>query len=374
MTEIYLIRHAQAEGNLYRMMQGQWDGGVTELGRRQIAALAERFKDIKIDAVYSSDLFRARLTGEALRKYNDVPMILDKRLREINVGPWEAGFFGDAAHENPEQMYYFQNDPEKWYIEGAETYADVENRAIEALYDIARSNEGKSIGITSHGVTIRCMLKKLTDGSYTGEDNIPIFGNTAITRIIYENGEFTIDWMNDYTHLVNVSTSKWRWSGTVRTESFDPRTDRAYYNACYADAWKAAHGSTVGYQPGPYYASAVEHYIQNKNAVHRVFVDDAEAGLIDLDPCRGEKDGIGWISLLYLREEFRNQGFGIQLLGRAYFLYENLGRDRVRLHVAEENTAAVKFYKKWGFETIAVDSGTRGALLLMEKKLGTDRL
>ena len=29
MTEIYIIRHAQAEGNLYRMMQGNWDGDVT---------------------------------------------------------------------------------------------------------------------------------------------------------------------------------------------------------------------------------------------------------------------------------------------------------------------------------------------------------
>ena len=36
MTEIYLIRHAQAEGNRYHMMQGHWDGGVTALGRLYI--------------------------------------------------------------------------------------------------------------------------------------------------------------------------------------------------------------------------------------------------------------------------------------------------------------------------------------------------
>ena len=35
MTEIYLIRHTQAEGNRYRMMQGYWDGEVTALGLRQ---------------------------------------------------------------------------------------------------------------------------------------------------------------------------------------------------------------------------------------------------------------------------------------------------------------------------------------------------
>ena len=45
MTEIYLIRHTQAEGNRYRMMQGFWDGEVTALGRRQAEALGRRFAD-----------------------------------------------------------------------------------------------------------------------------------------------------------------------------------------------------------------------------------------------------------------------------------------------------------------------------------------
>ena len=43
MTEIYVIRHVQAEGNLYRHMQGHWDGDVTAVGVRQRDALAERF-------------------------------------------------------------------------------------------------------------------------------------------------------------------------------------------------------------------------------------------------------------------------------------------------------------------------------------------
>ncbi len=49
MTEIYLIRHAQAEGNRFRIMQGHWDGGVTELGRRQIALLSDRLRDLGVE-------------------------------------------------------------------------------------------------------------------------------------------------------------------------------------------------------------------------------------------------------------------------------------------------------------------------------------
>lgn len=44
MTKIYLIRHAEAEGNLYRRHQGHWDGSITPLGLQQIDALAQRFR------------------------------------------------------------------------------------------------------------------------------------------------------------------------------------------------------------------------------------------------------------------------------------------------------------------------------------------
>ena len=66
MTRIYLIRHAEAEGNLYRIAQGQYDSLITDRGYRQIEALAGRFDDIPIDAVYSSDLSRTCITAAAI--------------------------------------------------------------------------------------------------------------------------------------------------------------------------------------------------------------------------------------------------------------------------------------------------------------------
>ena len=61
MTRIYLVRHAEAEGNLYRRIHGWYDSLITDNGYRQIAALAHRFEGIPVDAVYSSDLFRTCL-------------------------------------------------------------------------------------------------------------------------------------------------------------------------------------------------------------------------------------------------------------------------------------------------------------------------
>ena len=66
MTTIYLIRHAEAEGNLYRIAQGQKNSNLTDRGWRQVRALEKRFADIHVDAVYSSDLYRSRLNTGAL--------------------------------------------------------------------------------------------------------------------------------------------------------------------------------------------------------------------------------------------------------------------------------------------------------------------
>ena len=54
--KLYLIRHAEADGNLYRVAQGQDDSSVTERGMRQIKALERRFEGTRVDAAYSSDL------------------------------------------------------------------------------------------------------------------------------------------------------------------------------------------------------------------------------------------------------------------------------------------------------------------------------
>lgn len=67
MTRLYLIRHAEAEGNLYRVAHGHCNGLITNYrGYQQIDALRERFRKVDIDAVYSSDLYRTQITARAI--------------------------------------------------------------------------------------------------------------------------------------------------------------------------------------------------------------------------------------------------------------------------------------------------------------------
>ena len=118
MTTIYLIRHAEADGNLYRRAHGWYDSVITDRGYRQIAALSKRFADTKFDAVYSSDRFRTMITALSIYKTHGLPLRTVRALREIDVGYWEDTPWAELERTDPEQLAYFSNDSQKWHVDG----------------------------------------------------------------------------------------------------------------------------------------------------------------------------------------------------------------------------------------------------------------
>ncbi|MCB0177120.1 MAG: histidine phosphatase family protein, partial [Anaerolineae bacterium] len=76
MTTLYLIRHGETPWNVVGRYQGQLDPPLTENGARQAQATAEALSAIKFDAIYSSDLARAKLTADALADKLGLPIHL----------------------------------------------------------------------------------------------------------------------------------------------------------------------------------------------------------------------------------------------------------------------------------------------------------
>ena len=369
MTEIYVIRHVQAEGNLYRHMQGHWDGDVTDLGVAQMERLAARFRDIPIDAVYSSDLRRARFTALAFTRGRDLPLITDPRLREINIGPWEGVPFANAVWETPELFDSFLHDPERFYLSGAETFRDVQKRAVEALRDIAAANPGRTVAVTTHGITIRCMLAALLGVPLSDTESVPLFSNTGIAHLRCDNGRFNVLSVNDAAHLDEAERALPRELIALPDVRLDPVRDRDRYIACYADAWRTAHGDLSGFDGETYWRAALEHRRADPDSVQFLYSGESLAGLLDLDTHRSAGASCGWISLLYLGPEYRGRGLGVQLLGRAVVKYRKLGRRGLRLQAAEDNAAAMAFYRKHGFVPLSWTEGSHGRVWLMEKDL-----
>ena len=378
MTVIYLIRHAEAEGNLYRRIQGHWNGQVTPRGTRQIDALAERFREIPVDAVYSSDLQRTMDTAGAILKYHDLTLETTPRLREVCLGCWEGRPWGDVEYEMPQQMFYFNHDPARWIIPQAERFEAAQERMKSILAEIAAKHDGQTVAAVSHGMAIRSFLAAVLGIPSAEIDRLPHGDNTAVACLKYDGGELTVEYYNDASHLPeDLSTlGRQTWwkgrdadAGNLRFEPLQFPRDSAFFDACYADAWAAAHGSTAGYSPRPYLRSAKEH-AKTPHAVVKLLSGDEVVGMIDMDPERGRKEGFGWISFFYLLPQFRGKGWAAQLLGHALWFSENHGRKSVRLHVAEDNTRARGFYEHFGFTKVGETPGIRGTLYQMEKVIG----
>ena len=379
MTNIYLIRHAQAEGNLYRIVQGHFDSYITVKGYKQIDALAERFRDVKLDALYSSDLRRTVLTAGAITRYHELPMQKTPRLREICLGVCEGMSFGQMYEYDPQQMDYFNNDPDRWRAEGAETFEECTARMVSVLTQIAEENDGKTVAVVSHGMAIRSFLTHVLGVRSEDIRKLPHGDNTAVSYLHYDGGCFTVEYYNDNSHLPEeLSTfAKQTWwrsdsagldLSNLSYRPIDPRTDGQIYLEYYAEAWRSAHGSLDRFIPELYLRDACRAAESGSGAIYGVYRAGELIGMLELDLKRGTHAGYGWISLICLKPEWRGKGLGIQPLGYAITRYQALGRRAVRLHVSSENKNAIGFYEHCGFDTLSSEPGAGAPLYLMEKK------
>ena len=121
MTTLYLIRHAEAEGNAYRRIDGWYNSLITPNGLLQIEALRRRFEPIQIVACYASDLYRTCKTASAIYVPKALELHTDPRLREVGLGRWENHPFGELEQFEPELLEQFNHDTIHWHVEGSET-------------------------------------------------------------------------------------------------------------------------------------------------------------------------------------------------------------------------------------------------------------
>ena len=177
MGEIYLIRHAEAEGNRYRRIHGHTDTNVTKNGLRQIAALQKRFEGVEIHAVYASDLTRTCRTATALAGPRGLEIRRDPRFREIYLGAWEDIPFGELEQTDAEQLRNFNSAPKRWRADGAERYEEYTARFLAGLRELAGRHPTENIAVFTHGGVLFQSLRILfPDSDPAYGDLLPPFG------------------------------------------------------------------------------------------------------------------------------------------------------------------------------------------------------
>lgn len=214
MTKIYLVRHAEAMGNVQEFFQGRTDCEVSEKGKKQLERLAERFKDIPIEAIYSSPLKRTLSTAEAVNKYHNLPIITNNNLIEIDGGVWEGKPWADLPKLYPVEYDLWQNRMEDFYIAEGEKMTEVFARMKAAVDKLARENDGKTIAVVSHGCALRNYLCYAMGRPISALKDVGWSDNSAVSLVEYgENGVPKIIFKNSNDHLPpelsTLSRSKW---------------------------------------------------------------------------------------------------------------------------------------------------------------------
>jgi broad specificity phosphatase PhoE len=167
-TTLLLVRHGETDWNAEGRLQGHTDTPLNDYGRRQAATLAEALAGDGIDAVYSSDLSRARETAEIVAARLGLPVVVEPGLREKNWGSWEG-------------LTPMERDATEYVGESTEDHRD---RTLRALREIAERHPDARVLVVTHGGSMRRVQAAVTGFAY------PVVENCGRWAVAHEDGAF----------------------------------------------------------------------------------------------------------------------------------------------------------------------------------------
>ncbi len=333
MTTVYLIRHAEAEGNLYRRCHGHYDSTITDRGYRQIAALAKRMERERIDAAYSSDLVRTQTTALAVTRPRGLTLHTMPALREVGVGEWEDKTWAWLARFDRERLVAFNTDTGRWHVPGGQDMADVRDRMLAALRGIIAENPDRVVAVFSHGMALRTLIGTLQGLTLAEIDKTGHSENTAVTKLEADGDGIRVVFRDDASHLPDALTTLKR------------------------QAWTSAKG---GIEPGVWFAPD-----PGDGRRFDAMREDECIGAVAVD--RGE-DGAALLREFWLDNAVRAQNFGVRLVGQAVSCARTLGCDTLRDEIPRSNTLGLRRAAEYGFRIVSETAES----VTVEKYFGRD--
>lgn len=191
---LYLIRHGETEWNVKKLIQGHTDSPLTKNGLSQAKKLAQDFKKKKIDAIFSSDLPRAKRTAEIIALEKKLAVETSELLRERNFGKYEGRTLGDLKKLITKAESVLQ---------GKENHAEIEDsqklisRFITYLREIAIAYAGKKVIVVTHGGCLRLLLIHL--GVFNEEDLKPgtkLLDNSSVLTLKSDGIDFYVEFLS----------------------------------------------------------------------------------------------------------------------------------------------------------------------------------
>ncbi len=195
-TTFYIIRHGQSVANRDRIVSGQLNTPLTNVGRQQAKITAKLLEEVEFNEVYSSHLDRAHETAQIVVGDRELTVTKLPELSERSYGQLE----GKPAHEYDQlkaaqsKTYFALSTQERFktkVIPDMESDHELSERFLAALYDIGRKHSGQTVLIGSHAGPIRTTL---IDLGHLTENQMPAggFSNCGYIKLRYSSGKLEV--------------------------------------------------------------------------------------------------------------------------------------------------------------------------------------
>lgn len=183
---LYVTRHGETQWNILGRVQGHTDSPLTHKGVKQAKNLALEFKNIKFDAVYSSDLLRAKRTAEIAILEHKLAVETTEALRERNFGKYEG-----STKKVLELLEELRDKNIPYETENIESDEKLTERIITFLREIAVAYPNKTVLIVTHGGVLVRLLRHLGFMSYE-ELRLYSVGNTSWLKLESDGVDFFV--------------------------------------------------------------------------------------------------------------------------------------------------------------------------------------
>jgi broad specificity phosphatase PhoE len=187
--EVWLIRHADAYGDLESLAAGTVDPPLSARGRRQAELLAARLAAVPLHAVWSSELRRAVETAEAVAHEHGLAVRVDGRLREVRTY-WDE----ERRPERLEPGSYPFPEPE----------AEVVARVTSVLADVVAGLADVDVpvpraAVVTHNGAIAMYLLSVLGLRWGQLRVLPQF--TSVSVVAFKDDQVVVQSIADATHL-----------------------------------------------------------------------------------------------------------------------------------------------------------------------------
>lgn len=173
---------------------------------QEIALLADSLRGTQFAHAYASPLKRARVTAQKLLDHLEqpVPLTIDSRLMEFNLGKMEGMHFADVATKWPEALHNFRHHPDRYdeRVTGSESFSQVIDRVGSAIKEYCRLNPVANILVVSHGAALNATINALIGTPLPHLKDRGGLSNTSTTILTTSDANhFELERWNDTSYL-----------------------------------------------------------------------------------------------------------------------------------------------------------------------------